>query len=60
MSHSWIGAPAQFNGTNPNTGGDSGMLLLLYEMELVLFFFFRSSLGEMELPLLFALARHCF
>ncbi len=24
MSYSWIGAPAEFNGTNEATGGDSG------------------------------------
>ena len=24
MSYSWVGAPAVFNGTNDETGGDSG------------------------------------
>jgi len=25
MSYSWVGAPTEFNGTNEETGGDSGM-----------------------------------
>lgn len=27
MSYSWVGAPAVFNGTNAETGGNSGLSL---------------------------------
>lgn len=31
MSHSWVGAPAVFNGTNLETGGDSSKSCLYPE-----------------------------